>query len=110
VVENGGAFAEHDDGIAGHSAIGAGAQSPPHAKRIHDRHPCATIKQSLDEALGRVGLTRAGGADDGNAIIERIGRKSGRQIVLSDGRDDGCSSIADPARDCMRSSSPHGWP
>jgi hypothetical protein len=56
--------AEHDDGITGRAAVGTRAQSPPYAERIHDRHPRADIEQSLDKALRRVSLARAGGADD----------------------------------------------
>jgi len=37
--------AEHYDRIAGRAAVGARAQSPPHAKRIHDCHPRTDIEQ-----------------------------------------------------------------
>jgi hypothetical protein len=58
------AAAEYHDRIAASAAVGARAQSPPHAEGIDDRYPRASIKQPLDKALRCVGLARAGGADD----------------------------------------------
>jgi hypothetical protein len=62
--------AEHDHRIAG-IAGRAGAQSPPHAKRINNRDPDSGIEQPLDKTLGRVGLARTGGANNRDAVIER---------------------------------------
>lgn len=73
------AAAEHDHGIAGGGAVGAGAQSPPHPERIDDRDVRAALEQPLDESLGGVGLAGAGGADDGDAIVERGGGQCGRE-------------------------------
>jgi hypothetical protein len=73
--------AEHHDRIAGGAAIGARTQPPPHAERIDDRHPRANVQQPLDKAFRSIGLARAGGADDRDAVIERVGRKTGRQTL-----------------------------
>jgi hypothetical protein len=77
--------AEHHDRITGLAAVGARAQSPPHAEGIYDRHPRAAIEQPLDESFRRIGFARSGGADDRDAVIERIGGKSGRQNIINDG-------------------------
>lgn len=74
---------EHHDRIAGGAAVGARAQSPPHAERIDDRHTRADIEQPLDKTFGRIGLARAGGADDCDPVIESFGRKGRIAIVQS---------------------------
>jgi hypothetical protein len=71
-------FAEDDDGIAGRTVIGACAQSPPHPERIDDRDACAIIEQLLNESLRGISLARAGGAHDGDTVIECVSRKSAR--------------------------------
>ena len=71
------AAAEHDDRIAGVRAVGAGAQSPPHAERIDDRDPRAGLEQPLDKALCRIGLARTGGADNRDPVVERRRRQDG---------------------------------
>lgn len=48
--------AEHHDRIAGRFAVRPGAQPPPDAKRVDDRHPRARAEQPFDQALGRVRL------------------------------------------------------
>jgi hypothetical protein len=75
--------AEHHDRIAGGAAVGAGAQCRPHAERIDDRSPCADIEQPLDKTFGRIGLARAGRADDCDPVIESFGGKSRIAIVQS---------------------------
>ena len=75
--------AEHHDRIAGGAAVGAGAQSPPHAERIDDCYPRADIEQPLDKTFGRIGLARAGRADDCDPVIESFGGKSRIAIVQS---------------------------
>ena len=75
------AAAKHDDRITGCAAVGARAQSPPHAERIDDRHPRAAVEQPFDKSLGRVGLARAGGADDRDPVIKRLKGKRARQRI-----------------------------
>jgi hypothetical protein len=72
--------AKHHDRIAGSAAVGARAQSPPDAKRIDDRHPCADVEQPLDKTFRRIGLARAGGADDRDPVIERVGGRAAGRI------------------------------
>ena len=48
--------AEYDDRIAGSSAVGAGTQAPPHAKRIDNRDAGTALQQPLDKAFCRVRL------------------------------------------------------
>ena len=74
--------AKDDDRIAGCGAVGAGAQSPPHAERIDDRDARAAIEQSLDESLGGVGFAGARGADDGDPPIEGAERQRFRNKIM----------------------------
>jgi hypothetical protein len=78
--------AKHHDRIAGRAAVGARAQSPPHPERIHDRHPSSDIEQPLDKTLGRIGLAGAGGADDRDPVVERVGRKRSPHRIAVDDR------------------------
>jgi hypothetical protein len=79
------AAAEHDHRIAGCCAVGAGTQAPPHSERINNRNPRAGFQQPLDKTLGRIGLARAGRADNRDPVVKRIGRKSRRQTIGADG-------------------------
>jgi hypothetical protein len=102
--------AKHDDRVTSRAAVGAGAQSPPHAEWIHDHHPCAATQQPFDESLRRVGLARPGGTDDCDPVVERVRRQSGREITTADAF--GCAwfprDFADGAAGRMRSSRKHG--
>jgi hypothetical protein len=82
------ATAKHHDRIAGGAAVGAGAQAPPHTERIHNCDTRAHLEQPFDKALGRIGLARAGSADDRDTVIKSVGGKSGRQIVIASGGTD----------------------
>jgi hypothetical protein len=76
--------AEYHDRITGSGAVGAGTQSPPHAKRIDDRHPRADIEQPLDKALRGISFARAGGTDDRDPVIKGVGgKRCGRTPVGS---------------------------
>jgi hypothetical protein len=104
--------AEHHDRVAGGAAVGARAQSPPQAKWIDDRHACADVELRLDKAFRRVGLARAGGADDRDPVIERVGGKSCRQNTIGDRGGADCArtqrALADGARHGMCGSRWHG--
>jgi hypothetical protein len=63
--------AEYHDRIASGTAVGAGAQSPLDAERVHDRHARAAIEQPLDKTFRGISLARAGGAHNRDAVIER---------------------------------------
>jgi hypothetical protein len=101
--------AEHHGRIAGSAAVGACAQSPPHAERIHDRHPSADIEQPLDKALRGIGFARAGGTDDRDPVIEGVGGKSCRQNTRRLGRTGMRPALAD-ADCCVRWFRRHGRP
>jgi hypothetical protein len=75
--------AEYHDRIAGRAAVGTCTQPPPHAERINDRHPRADIEQSFYKTLGRIGLPRAGRADDRDSVIKHLGGKSGRRKMTA---------------------------
>jgi hypothetical protein len=66
------AAAKHHDRIAGRGAVGARAQTPPHAERIDDHHQRAALKKPLDESLGRIGLARTRCADDRDPVVELL--------------------------------------
>jgi hypothetical protein len=80
------ATAENHDRITRRRAIGARAQSPPHAERIDNRYVRAGFKQLFDEPFCGVGLPRTRRADDRNAFIERVEGQGGGENVAADGR------------------------
>ena len=80
------ADAEDDDWVTGRHAVGARAQSPPHAEWIDNGDVRACLEQALDESFCRIGLARAGGADNRDPFIERLEGQSGRESVAAAGR------------------------
>jgi hypothetical protein len=64
--------------ISGRAAVGARAQSPPHAERIHNRHPRTALEEMLDKTFSRVSFagTRCRRSRyDRQAINGKLGRK-----------------------------------